>query len=37
MMARSGRDVERLVLDRALTDVLEDRVFVHGNKTVVFK
>ena len=35
-MAKAGRDVERLVLFRALSRVLEDKVFIHGNKTVVF-
>ncbi|AMX03123.1 formyltetrahydrofolate deformylase [Microbulbifer thermotolerans] len=36
-MAAAGRDVEKLVLTRALQLVLEERVFIHGNKTVVFK
>ncbi|MBB3061870.1 formyltetrahydrofolate deformylase [Microbulbifer rhizosphaerae] len=36
-MATAGRDVEKLVLSRALQLVLEERVFIHGNKTVVFK
>ncbi|WP_275086626.1 formyltransferase family protein, partial [Helicobacter pylori] len=31
-----GKDIEKLVLARALKLVLEDRVFVHENKTVVF-
>jgi formyltetrahydrofolate deformylase len=31
-----GRDVERTVLTRAVKWYLEDRVIVHGNKTVVF-
>lgn len=35
-MIRKGRDLERLVLARAVRWVLEDRVLVHGNKTVVF-
>jgi formyltetrahydrofolate deformylase len=35
-MQRSGRDVEKIVLSRALALVLHDRVFVSGNKTVVF-
>ena len=35
-MQRAGRDVEKIVLSRALKLVLEDRVFVYGNKTVVF-
>ncbi len=36
-MANAGRDVEMLVLTRALQLVLQERVFIHGNKTVVFK
>lgn len=36
-MARAGRDVEKSVLSRALNLVLEERVFVYGNRTVVFK
>jgi formyltetrahydrofolate deformylase len=36
-MARSGRDVEKRVLARALRYVLEERVFVHGNRTVIFE
>ena len=35
-MQKAGRDVEKFVLSRALTLVLHDRVFVNGNKTVVF-
>ena len=35
-MQRAGRDVEKIVLSRALKLVLEDRVFVYTNKTVVF-
>lgn len=35
-MQKSGRDVEKVVLARALKLVLEDRVFVYGNKTVIF-
>jgi formyltetrahydrofolate deformylase len=34
-MVRLGRDVEKTVLARAVRSVLEDRVIVHGNKTVV--
>jgi len=34
-MARSGRDVEKNVLSKALELVTQDRVFVHGNKTVI--
>ncbi len=35
-MVRQGRDIERLVLSRGLRWHLEDRVLVHGSKTVVF-
>ena len=35
-MQKAGRDVEKIVLSRALSFVLDDRVFIHGNKTVVF-
>ncbi len=35
-MRLAGKDIEKLVLARALKLVLEDRVFVHENKTVVF-
>jgi len=35
-MQRAGRDVEKVVLSRALNLVLNDRVFVNGNKTVIF-
>lgn len=34
-MAKAGRDVEKNVLSKALQQVVEDRVFVHGNKTVI--
>lgn len=36
-MARSGRDVEKRVLARAVRYALEDRVVVTGNKTIVFE
>jgi formyltetrahydrofolate deformylase len=35
-MQKAGRDVEKIVLSRALSLVLNDRVFVNGNKTIVF-
>jgi formyltetrahydrofolate deformylase len=35
-MQKAGRDGEKVVLSRALELVLHDRVFVNGNKTVVF-
>ncbi|OOE90783.1 formyltetrahydrofolate deformylase [Salinivibrio sharmensis] len=34
-MAKAGRDVEKSVLSQAIESVTEDRVFVHGNKTVI--
>jgi formyltetrahydrofolate deformylase len=36
-LVRYGKDVEKAVLARALRYHLEDRVLVHGNKTVVFR
>lgn len=35
-MVRKGRDIEKVVLARGLRWHLEDRILVHGNKTVVF-
>jgi formyltetrahydrofolate deformylase len=35
-MALAGRDVEKIVLARALRLLVEDRVFLDGNRTVVF-
>ncbi len=35
-LMRLGRDVERQVLARAVKAHLDDRVLVHGNKTIVF-
>ncbi|NOQ29946.1 MAG: formyltetrahydrofolate deformylase [Helicobacteraceae bacterium] len=35
-MQRNGRDVEKIVLSRAIKLALEDRIFVHENKTVIF-
>ncbi|WP_027326886.1 formyltetrahydrofolate deformylase [Helicobacter pametensis] len=35
-MQRAGRDVEKVVLARGLNLVLEDRVFVFQNKTIIF-
>ncbi len=34
---RYGRDIEKTVLARGLRYHLEDRVLIHGNKTVVFR
>jgi formyltetrahydrofolate deformylase len=36
-MARSGREVEKMVLARAVNLVLENRVIVQGRKTLVFE
>jgi formyltetrahydrofolate deformylase len=35
-LARAGREVERSALSKALRLVFEDRVFLHGNRTVLF-
>lgn len=35
-MVRLGKDIEKTVLARGLRYHLEDRVLVHGNKTIVF-
>lgn len=36
-LVRLGKDVEKTVLSRALRNHLEDRVIIHGNKTVVLE
>jgi formyltetrahydrofolate deformylase len=35
-LVRKGRDLERMVLSRAVRYHLEDRVLVADNKTVIF-
>ena len=35
-MIREGKNLERMVLARAVRWHLENRVMIHGNKTVVF-
>lgn len=35
-MAQAGRDIEKVVLAKALKLVLEERVFLHNNRTIVF-
>jgi formyltetrahydrofolate deformylase len=35
-MAQAGRDVEKIVLAKALKLVFEERVFLSGNRTIVF-
>ncbi len=34
-MAQAGRDVEKSVLSKAVDLVLENKVFVHGNRTII--
>lgn len=36
-LVRRGRDIERIVLARAVRWHLEDRVLLHGNRTIVFR
>lgn len=36
-MQRLGKDVEKVVLSKALKLALEDRIFVYANKTVIFQ
>ncbi len=36
-MVQAGRDAEKITLARALKLVLEERVFLHGNRSVVFE
>lgn len=36
-MAAAGRDVEKIVLAKALKVVFEDRVFITGNRTIIFE
>lgn len=35
-MALAGKDVEKIVLAKSLKLVLDDRVFVYGNRTIIF-
>jgi formyltetrahydrofolate deformylase len=35
-MAQAGRDVEKIVLAKSLKLVFDERVFVNGNKTIIF-
>lgn len=37
VMAQAGRDVEKVVLARAVKLMLEERVFLYGNRTVIFE
>jgi len=36
-LAKIGKDVERIVLANALKLVFEDKVFINGNKTIIFE
>ena len=36
-MMQAGREVEKMVLAKALRLVFEERVFLHGNRTVIFE
>jgi formyltetrahydrofolate deformylase len=36
-MTQEGREIEKIVLARALRLLLEDRIFVHGARTVIFE
>lgn len=36
-MARAGKDVEKQVLSKALRLVFDDRVFIYGNRTIIFE
>jgi formyltetrahydrofolate deformylase len=36
-MAQAGHDVEKIVLSKALKLVLEERVFLHNNRTIIFE
>lgn len=36
-MVQAGRDVEKIVLAKAVKLVLEERVFLHGNRTIIFE
>ena len=35
-LVRKGRDLEKVVLSRAVRAHVENRVLVYGNKTVIF-
>jgi formyltetrahydrofolate deformylase len=36
-MAQAGRDIEKIVLAKALNLVLEERIFLHHNRTIIFE
>jgi formyltetrahydrofolate deformylase len=36
-MAQAGRDVEKTVLAKGLKPMLEERIFLHHNRTIIFE
>lgn len=36
-MVKAGKEIEKAVLSRAMQLVFEDRVFINGNKTIIFE
>jgi len=36
-MSKAGKEIEKIVLSKALKLVLEDRLFIHQNKTILFE
>ncbi len=36
-MVKAGKEIEKAVLSRAMQLVFEDRVFITGNKTIIFE
>jgi len=36
-MVRKGRDLERIVLARAVRWYIDDRIIINGNKTILFE
>src|SRR4029077_6968559 len=36
-LVKKGRDLEKMVLSRAVSRHIENRILLHGNKTVVFQ
>jgi formyltetrahydrofolate deformylase len=35
-MRDAGRDVEKVVFSNAIKLALEDKIFIYGNKTIIF-
>jgi formyltetrahydrofolate hydrolase len=36
-MKKASQDVEKIILVKALQNVCDDKVFINGNKTIVFE